>query len=213
MGPVSRDQDGRQQSWGVDDERLHQVQQGRHASANLRAAVANAPSILQPHRAALLSPSRGSSSCSGRLSGQRDTHDGFDRPEWLHPTHPEFPFWPPGSEPFYTNAASERPDFFIPRCSAPNSRQLGPRSTGNRLGPLLSGHFSDTAPHVCRVFAMRASLHSPRISLPAPAAPRSSAASRRKAAGSDNLPPAGASSTWHASPAGLQFSPTAAGDW
>ena len=108
---------------------------------------------------------------------------------------PEFPFWPPGSEPFYTNAASERPDFFIPRCSAPNSRQLGPRSTGNRLGPLLSGHFSDTAPHVCRVFAMRASLHSPRISLPAPAAPRSSAASRRKAAGSDDLPPAGASST------------------
>ena len=127
--------------------------------------------------------------------------------------YPEFPFWPPGSEPFYTNAASERPDFFIPRCSAPNSRQLGPRSTGNRLGPLLSGHFSDTAPHVCRVFAMRASLHSPRISLPAPAAPRSSAASRRKAAGSDDLPPAGASSTWHASPAGLQFSPTAAGDW
>ena len=52
----------------------------------------------------------------------------------------------------------------------------------------------------------------PRVSLPAPAAPRSSAASRRRAAGSDDLPSAGASSTWHASPAGLRFSPAAAED-
>ena len=50
------------------------------------------------------------------------------------------------------------------------------------------------------------------VSLPAPVAPRSSAASRRRVAGSDDLPPAGASSTWHASPAGLRFSPAAAGD-
>ena len=53
---------------------------------------------------------------------------------------------------------------------------------------------------------------SPRVSLPAPAAPRSSATCRRTAVGSDALPPAGASSTWHASPAGLRFSPAAAGD-
>ena len=53
---------------------------------------------------------------------------------------------------------------------------------------------------------------SPRVSLPARVAPRSFAACRRTAAGSDALPPARASSTAHASPAGLQFSPTAAGD-
>ena len=39
-----------------------------------------------------------------------------------------------------------------------------PTLTWNRLEPLLSGHFSDTAPHVCRFFAMRASLHSARAS-------------------------------------------------
>ena len=41
----------------------------------------------------------------------------------------------------------------------PTPVSLGPRSTGNRLEPLLSGHFSDTAPHVCPFFAT-ASLHS-----------------------------------------------------
>ena len=38
----------------------------------------------------------------------------------------------------------------------------------NRREPLLSGHSSDTAPHVCPFFARRASLHSPRVSLPRP---------------------------------------------
>ena len=52
----------------------------------------------------------------------------------------------------------------------------------------------------------------PRVSLPAPVAPRSSAAYRRTAAGSGALPPAGASSTAHASPTGPRFSPAAAGD-
>ena len=93
----------------------------------------------------------------------------------------------------------------------PTPVSLGPRSTGNRLEPLLSGHFSDTAPHVCPFFA-RLRCTRLRVSLPAPAAPRSSATCRRTAAGSDALPPAGASSTWHASPAGLRFSPAAAGD-
>ena len=52
----------------------------------------------------------------------------------------------------------------------------------------------------------------PGVSRPAPVAPRSSAACRRTAAGSDDLPPAGASSTAHASPGGLRFSPAAAED-
>ena len=39
-----------------------------------------------------------------------------------------------------------------------------PALTCDRLAPLLSGHFSDTAPHVCRFFARRASLHSARAS-------------------------------------------------
>ena len=50
----------------------------------------------------------------------------------------------------------------------------------------------------------------PRVSLPAPAAPRSSAACRRTAAGSDVLPPAGASSTARASRAVRRFSPAGA---
>ena len=86
-----------------------------------------------------------------------------------------------------------------------------PTLTWNRPEPLLSGHFSDTAPHLYPFFASLRCTR-PRVSLPAPAAPRSSAASRRRAAGSDDLPPAGASSIWRASPAGPQFSPAAAGD-
>ena len=69
---------------------------------------------------------------------------------------------PAGSGPSYTNTPLRTPDFFSARYSAPNSRQVGPRSTGNRLEPLLSGYFSGTAPHVCPVFA--ASLHSGRAS-------------------------------------------------
>ena len=52
----------------------------------------------------------------------------------------------------------------------------------------------------------------PGVSRPAPVAPRSSAACRRTAAGSDALLPAGARSTAHASPGGLRFSPAAADD-
>ena len=86
-----------------------------------------------------------------------------------------------------------------------------PTLTWNGPEPLLSGHFSDTAPHLCPfVASLRCTW--PRVSLPAPAAPRSSAASRRRAAGSDALPQAGASSTAHASPDGPPSSPAAAGD-
>ena len=58
---------------------------------------------------------------------------------------------------------------------------LKPRSTWNRLEPPLSGHSSDTAPCLCSFFARVQ--RSPAI-LRAPAAPRSSAACRRTAAGS-----------------------------
>ena len=60
--------------------------------------------------------------------------------------------------------------------------------------------------------ANRTALPVPRVSLPAPAAPRSAATCRRTAAGLDVLPPAGASSTWQASRAGPRSSPAAAGD-
>ena len=66
---------------------------------------------------------------------------------------------------------------------------------------------STRVPCLRRCVALR-----PRVSLLAPAAPRSSAACRRTVAWSDVLPPAGTSSTAHASPAGPQFSPAAAGD-
>ena len=88
-----------------------------------------------------------------------------------------------------------------------------PVVTYGRLEALFSRHFSDTAPHLGHFFAKRTALPVPRVSPPAPAAPRSSATCRRTAAGLDALPPVGASSTWHASPAGLRFSPAAAGDW
>ena len=81
-----------------------------------------------------------------------------------------------------------------------------------RVEALFSRHFSDTAPHVGHFFANRTALPVPRVSLPAPAAPRSAATCRRTAAGLDVLPPAGASSTWHASRAGPRSSPAAAGD-
>ena len=87
-----------------------------------------------------------------------------------------------------------------------------PVVTCGRLEALFSRHFSDTAPPLGHFFANRTALPVPRVSLPAPAAPRSSATCRRTAVGSDALPPAGASSTWHASPTGLRFSPAAAGD-
>ena len=86
------------------------------------------------------------------------------------------------------------------------------KTTCGRLEALFSWHFSDTAPHVGHFFANRTALPVPRVSLPAPAAPRSAATCRRTAAGLDVLPPAGASSTWHASRAGPRSSPAAAGD-
>ena len=124
---------------------------------------------------------------------------------------PGFPICLPQMAPLYTReppSARNSVRRTIVQLQRPSPQ---PTLTWNRPEPLLSGHFSDTAPHLCPFFASLRCTR-PRVSLPAPAAPRSSAASRRRVAGSDDLPPAGASSTAHASPAGLQFSPTAAGD-
>ncbi len=100
--------------------------------------------------------------------------------------------------PLYTRGPPSAPNFLrrtIVQLQRPSPQ---PALTCDRLERLFSGHSSDTPPHLCPFFAMRASLHfRPCISLPAPAAPRSSATCRRPAAGSDDLPPAGASSTAH----------------
>ena len=125
--------------------------------------------------------------------------------------YPGFPICLPQMAPLYTReppSARNSVRRTIVQLQRPSPQ---PTLTWNRPEPLLSGHFSDTAPHLCPFFASLRCTR-PRVSLPAPAAPRSSAASRRRAAGSDDLPPAGASSIWRASPAGLRFSPAAAGD-
>ena len=127
-----------------------------------------------------------------------------------HRIKPGFPFCLPRMAPLYTRgppSARNSVHRTIVQLQRPSPQ---PALTCDRLEPLLSGHSSDTAPHLCPFFVRRASLHSPRVSLPGPVAPRSSAACRRTAAGSDALPPAGASSTSRASPAGLRFSPAAA---
>ena len=128
----------------------------------------------------------------------------------LSSTYQGFPFCLPRMAPLYTRgppSARNSVHRTIVQLQRPSPQ---PALTCDRLEPLLSGHSSDTAPHLCPFFVRRASLHSPRVSLPGPVAPRSSAACRRTAAGSDALPPAGASSTSRASPAGLRFSPAAA---
>ena len=84
---------------------------------------------------------------------------------------------------------------------------LDGKPTGAPAFRVFLRHRSTRVPCLRRFVALR-----PRVSLPALAAPRSSAACRRTVAGSDALPPAGASSTAHASPAGPRFSLAAAGD-
>ena len=84
---------------------------------------------------------------------------------------------------------------------------LDGKPTGAPAFRVFLRHRSTRVPCLRRFVALR-----PRVSLLAPAAPRSSAACRRTAAGSDAPLPAGASSTAHASPAGPRFSLAAAGD-
>ena len=115
--------------------------------------------------------------------------------------------------PLYTPEGRPAPETLVRHSIVPLQRPSAqPVVTCGRLEALCSRHFSDTAPHVGHFFANRTALPVPRVSLPAAAAPRSAATCRRTAAGLDVLPPAGASSTWHASRAGPRSSPAAAGD-
>ena len=115
--------------------------------------------------------------------------------------------------PLYTPEGRPAPETLVRHSIVPLQRPSAqPVVTCGRLEALFSRHCSDTAPHVGHFFANRTALPVPRVRLPAPAAPRSAATCRRTAAGLDVLPPAGASSTWHASRAGPRSSPAAAGD-
>ena len=105
--------------------------------------------------------------------------------------YPGFPFCPPDQNLYPPTRLSARQMSSSHVILLPAPVSLGPRSTWNRLKPLLSGHSSDTAPHVCSVFSRRTSLQSPRVSLPARVVPRSFAACRRTAAWSDALLPGG----------------------
>ena len=60
---------------------------------------------------------------------------------------------------------------------------------------MLPGDSFDTAPHLWPRFAKPASLHSPRVSLPGPVAPRSAGASPRTGVGSGDSPPGTVSSS------------------
>ena len=124
---------------------------------------------------------------------------------------PGFPFYLPRMAPLYTREPPSARNF-VPGTIVQLQRPLPqPALTCDRLEPLLSD-ISQTPLHTCALSSPDfLGQRSPAI-LPAPAAPRSSAACRRTAAGSDALLPAGASSTAHASPAGPRFSPAAAGD-
>ena len=138
LDPIMFDGENMRPTWTPDGERLTYVSDaegGRYSFYAISGDGSGSPERLIP------------------LGQDLDFFPATWSPDGESLVYPEFPFWPLGSEPLYTNAASERPDFFIPGCSAPNSRQRRPRSRGNRLEPLLSGHSSDTAPHLCRFFA------------------------------------------------------------
>ena len=115
--------------------------------------------------------------------------------------------------PLYTRRAAERTKLLSshirPAPEAVTSARADVRPTGAPAFRAFLRHRSTRVPFLRQAGFVALS---PRVSLPAPVAPRSSAASRRKAAGSDALPPAGASSTAHASPAAPRSSPAAAGD-
>ena len=67
----------------------------------------------------------------------------------------------------------------------------------------MPGHFLDTSPVLRRLFASRAPERPPHISPSARAAPRSAGASTRTSVGSDDSPPATASSTARVSSSAL----------
>ena len=85
--------------------------------------------------------------------------------------------------PLYTPEGRPAPETLVRHSIVPLQRPSAqPVVTCGRLEALCSRHFSDTAPHVGHFFANRTALPVPRVSLPAPAAPRSAATCRRTAA-------------------------------
>ena len=141
----------------------------------------------------------------------------------IAPLYPGFPFCPPDGPFIRDFHFARRIRAFTHQHASPHARFLHRTLFRSQLpsgGAALDGkptgapafrvflrHRSTRVPCLRRFVALR-----PRVSLLAPAAPRSSAACRRTAAGSDAPLPAGASSTAHASPAGPRFSLAAAGD-
>ena len=72
---------------------------------------------------------------------------------------PGFPICLPRMVPLYTREPPSARNFVRRPIGRLQRLSPQPAVTWKRLEPLLSGHFSDTAPHVCHFFAMRASLH------------------------------------------------------
>ena len=154
-----------------------------------------------------------------------DLHRRIDRVRW-----PEMPFdpgWSTGTSDGVLTGISILPapdgTFIHPRAAdptklssshnrpAPEAVTSAPADVQPTGAPYFQG-IPQTPLHTHALLRQADSLHLPRVSLPGPVAPRSSAACRRTAAGSDALLPTGASSTAHASLAGPRFSPVAAGD-
>ena len=65
--------------------------------------------------------------------------------ECIITAYPGFPF-ARRIGPLYTNTLSERPNFFVARCSAPNPCQLSRPGCGTAGRPWFQGCFSDTSP-------------------------------------------------------------------
>ena len=125
-----------------------------------------------------------------------------------HTLEPGFPFCPPDQglcTPTRLSARQISSSHVVP---LPAEAALDVEPTRAPAFRAVLRHRSTLVPFLRQA----ASLHSSRVSLPGQVAPRSSAACRRTAAGSDALPPGGASSTLRASPAGPRSSPAAAGD-
>ena len=140
---------------------------------------------------------------------------GYEQDSWVsvQDYQPGISVLPAPDGPLYTRRAAERTKLLSshirPAPEAVTSARADVRPTGAPAFRAFLRHRSTRVPFLRQAGFVALS---PRVSLPAPVAPRSSAASRRKAAGSDALPPAGASSTAHASPAAPRSSPAAAGD-
>ena len=153
------------------------------------------------------------------LDRQREARDLFLKlhcaidkaPMLLKPIQAGISVLPAPDGPLYTRRAAERTKLLSshirPAPEAVTSARADVRPTGAPAFRAFLRHRSTRVPFLRQAGFVALS---PRVSLPAPVAPRSSAASRRKAAGSDALPPAGASSTAHASPAAPRSSPAAA---